>query len=298
MMDLEKRKFGPLKVIPGKNQGRYPYCHSIYIEEAGVLIDPGSDRERLQETKRDNGFQMTWLSHWHEDHLMHLDLLEDMPLWMSEQDAPPLSDIEIFLDWYGVKNEKDRAFWRNELKEKFHYRPRIPERFLRDGEKIDLGNVSVEVIRTPGHSPGHLAFFFREPQVLFLGDYDLTPFGPWYGDRYSSIEQPIDSIMRLKKSRAMVWLTCHETGVIEGDLRTFFDDSLGVIQSREDKLLELLKHPRTMEEIVDAWILYGRKREPKELYAFSEQAHMQKHLEKLLKQDVIAFDGGRYHRIE
>ena len=47
-MDLEKRKFGPLKVIPGKNQGRYPYCHSIYIEEAGVLIDPGSDRERLQ----------------------------------------------------------------------------------------------------------------------------------------------------------------------------------------------------------------------------------------------------------
>ena len=95
MMELEKRKFGPLSIIPGKNQGRYPYCHSIYIEEAGVLIDPGSDRERLQEIRRDNGFKMTWLSHWHEDHLMHLDLLEDLPLWMNEQDAPPLSDIEI-----------------------------------------------------------------------------------------------------------------------------------------------------------------------------------------------------------
>jgi hypothetical protein len=30
-------KWGPVSVLPGKNQGRYPYCHSIYIEEAGVL---------------------------------------------------------------------------------------------------------------------------------------------------------------------------------------------------------------------------------------------------------------------
>ena len=102
----------------------------------------------------------------------------------------------------------------------------------------------------------------------------------------------------LKEIPAKVWLTCHETGVFEGESRTFFDDYLGVIQTREDKLLELLKHPRTMEEIVDACILYGRKREPKELYEFGERAHMQKHLEKLLTQDVIAFDGGRYYRIE
>ena len=298
MMDLEKRKFGPLKVIPGKNQGRYPYCHSIYIEEAGVLIDPGSDRERLQEIKRGNGFQMTWLSHWHEDHFMHLDLLEDLPLWMSEQDAPPLSDVEIFLDWYGVKNEKDRAFWRDELKEKFHYRPRIPERFLRDSEIIDLGNVTVEVIRTPGHSPGHLAFFFREPQVLFLGDYDLTPFGPWYGDRYSSIEQTIDSIKILKKIPARVWLTCHETAIFDKVPASLFDDYLGVIQSRENKLLDFLSHPRSMAEIVGAWIIYGRKREPEELYAFGERTNMQKHLEKLLAQDAIAFDGGKYYRID
>ena len=71
-------KWGPVSVMPGKNQGRYPYCHSIYIEEAGVLIDPGLDRERLQQIKRDNGFQMTWLSHWHEDLFRHLDLLEDL----------------------------------------------------------------------------------------------------------------------------------------------------------------------------------------------------------------------------
>lgn len=298
MLDPEKTKSGAISVIPGKNRGRYPYCHSIYIEEAGVLIDPGSNRERLQEIKQNNGFRMVWLSHWHEDHFMHLDLLEDLPLWMSEQDAAPLADIDVFLEWYGVKNEKVGAFWRNELKEKFHYRPRIPERFLCDGEIIDLGNVTVEVIGTPGHSPGHLAFLFREPQILFLGDYDLTPFGPWYGDRYSSIEQTINSIKILKEIPAKVWLTCHETGIFEKEPANLFDDYLNVIQSREDKLLDFLSRPRTIEEIVGAWIVYGRKREPKELYEFGERTNIQKHIEKLLAQDVIEFDGGKYHRIK
>ena len=52
-----------------------------------------------------------------------------------------------------------------------------------------------------------------------------------------------------------------------------------------------------MEDIVGAWIVYGRKREPKEFFEFGERATMQKHLQKLLSQDVIAFDAGRYHRI-
>jgi glyoxylase-like metal-dependent hydrolase (beta-lactamase superfamily II) len=296
-MNTKMHRWGPVSVIPGKNRGRYPYCHSIYIEEAGLLIDPGSDRERLQEIKQNNGFQMIWLSHWHEDHFMHLDVLDDLPLWMSEPDAEPLSDVEIFLNWYGVENEKERAFWRRELKEKFHYRPRTPERFLRDGEIINLGNLTVEVIGTPGHSPGHLAFLFREPQILFLGDYDLTPFGPWYGDRYSSIAQTIASIEMLKEIPAKVWLTGHETGIFEGETKKLFDAYLGVIQSREDKLLDFLNHPRTIEEIADAWIIYGRKREPAELYAFGERANIQKHLETLLAQETIGFEGERYVRI-
>lgn len=296
-MNTEKRKLGPVSVITGMNRGRYPYCHSVYIEEAGVLIDPGSDRERLQKINQDKGFQMVWLSHWHEDHFMHLDLLQDLPMWMNENDAPPLTDTEVFLDWYGVKNKNERAYWRSELKEKFHYRPRKPTRFLCDGEIIDLGNLTVEVILTPGHTPGHLAFFFREPKILFLGDYDLTPFGPWYGDRYSSIEQTIDSIKILKGIPAKIWLTAHETGIFEESVEDLFVQYLAVIQSREDKLLDFLTRPRSMDDIVGAWIVYGREREPKEFFEFGERATMRKHLQKLLAQDVIAFDGGRYRRI-
>ncbi len=70
----------------------------------------------------------------------------------------------------------------------FNFKPHEISRFLKDGEILDLGSVTVEVLHCPGHSPGSLSFYFREPQVLFLGDTDLTPFGPWYGDIYSDID--------------------------------------------------------------------------------------------------------------
>ena len=36
----EWQQFGPVWFIPGENHGKYPFCHSVYVEGAGVLIDP------------------------------------------------------------------------------------------------------------------------------------------------------------------------------------------------------------------------------------------------------------------
>jgi glyoxylase-like metal-dependent hydrolase (beta-lactamase superfamily II) len=237
-----------------------------------------------------------WLSHWHEDHITHLDQFEDLPLRISQKDAPMLSDIELFLDGYGMENKDHRKFWREIMVEQFHYRPRIPHEFFQDGQQIRLDTVTVEVIHTPGHTPGHLAFFFKEPQVLFLGDYDLSWFGPWYGDRESSIEETIRSVERLKKIPAKIWLTSHETGVFENDPGELWDTYLGVIEDRTLKLLKHLEKPKTMNEIVDAWIVYGRKREPEAFFAFAEEALMKKHLEMLMEKSMVSKDGDRYYR--
>ena len=35
-----EQNFGPVRIIPGPNKGRYPYCHSVYIEGAGVRPGP------------------------------------------------------------------------------------------------------------------------------------------------------------------------------------------------------------------------------------------------------------------
>ena len=292
---MEERSFGPIRFLPGENRGRYPFCHSLYIEGAGVLIDPASDRERLIRLRAEEEVKLVWLSHWHEDHFMHLDLFDDLPLWISPRDAPPLADLRILLDWYGL-NDQERTVWEPLLREQFHYRPRKPAQYLMDGETIRLGDLSVDVIATPGHTPGHLAFLFREPSVLFAGDYDLTRFGPWYGDLFSDIDATRASLIRLSGIRAHIVLTGHETGVFEDPPEELWRQYGSVIEEREKKLLALLEQPRTLEEIVAACIIYGRPREPRAFFAFGERVHMIKHLEHLQKRGMVLSGNGYYRR--
>jgi hydroxyacylglutathione hydrolase len=165
-----------------------------------------------------------------------------------------------------------------------------------DHETIRLGDLSVDVIATPGHTPGHLAFFFREPSVLFAGDYDLTRFGPWYGDLFSDIDETRTSIERLKKIPAHIVLTGHETGVLEDPPAELWRQYGAVIAEREKKLLHLLEQPRTLEEIAAACIIYGRPREPKAFFAFGERVLMIKHLEHLQKRGMVLLNNGLYQR--
>ncbi len=294
---MKEKHFGPVWFIPGKNSGKYPFCHSIYIEGACILIDPASDRKRLVKIREDHGVEAVWLSHWHEDHLMHLDLFDELPLYISDKDAAPLSDLELFLDAYGMYNEDERQYWRVILKEDFHFRPREPFDFLHEGEIIQLDGTTVEVIGTPGHTPGHLSFRFPESGILSLGDYDLTRFGPWYGDVDSSIEETIRSVNRLRETPAKVWLTGHETGLFEEPPGGLWDQYLGVIHKREEKLLNLLERPQTLGDVVGAWIIYGRPREPKAFFEFGERAHMKKHLERLVNLGIVTKDGDRYLKL-
>ena len=284
---MSEISFGPIRFIPGENRGRYPFCHSLYIEGAGIVIDPASSRERLSHILANESVSMVWLSHWHEDHFTYLDLFHHVPLLMSRKDAPPLSDIAVLLDWYGIENETERDYWIQVLQDGFHFKPRQPSRFLKADEVIDTGSVTIEIISSPGHTPGHLAFFFREPGVVFMGDYDLTSFGPWYGDRYSSIEETISSLHRLKNISADIWLTGHDTGVFKNPSADLWDRYEGVIYEREQKLLEALQLPRTMEELTRLWIMYGRPREPLAFYEFGERALVKKHIEHLKARGLI-----------
>jgi hydroxyacylglutathione hydrolase len=216
-----------------------------------------------------------------------LDLFEDVPLWISHADAPPLSDLDILLDWYGVEDDEHRQYWRRLMLEQFNFRPRRPYGFLKGGEQIRLGDLTVDVIASPGHTPGHLAFFFREPAVLFLGDYDLTRFGPWYGDAHSSIEETIASLERLKRIAARVLLTSHEKGVFEEPSAELWEQYAQVIDDREGRLLKAMDRPKSLEEIVNLYLIYGRPREPRAFYEFCERALITKHIERLEQRGMV-----------
>jgi len=291
---MQETHFGPIWFIPGENDGKYPFCHSLYIESAGILIDPASDRKRLKELKKDPGVKEVWLSHWHEDHFMHLDLFDDLPFFIMKEDAAPLTDLELFMDAYGV-DDKFKNDWRPLFHDIFHFRPRTPSGFLEHGDIVDLGPVSVEIIHAPGHTPGHMALLFNDPELLFLADYDLTRFGPWYGDTDSSIEDTMSSVTRLKDIPADIWIASHEQGIFKSAPDALWDDYLQVINKREEKLKEFINNsPKSIEEIVSESIIYGRPREPKYFFEFGEKSHMKKHLEKLMNEHKVIKDGDHY----
>jgi len=123
--------------------------------------------QKLTDLKQKDGVDQVWLSHWHEDHLGFLNLFNNCTLRLSQRDFPPLTNIEIFLDWYGIKEKHNREIWKNIMISNFNYQPQKEALFLKDDVVIDLGALSVQVVSTPGHTPGQLSFFSRMRKFCF-----------------------------------------------------------------------------------------------------------------------------------
>ena len=65
----EAQSFGPIKFIPGKKGGRYPYCHSLVIDGAETwVVDPAADKNYLGRLARSRKVPRVFISHFHEDH--------------------------------------------------------------------------------------------------------------------------------------------------------------------------------------------------------------------------------------
>jgi glyoxylase-like metal-dependent hydrolase (beta-lactamase superfamily II) len=292
MYDFEK---GMIKFIHG---GKYPHCHSLFIDdERRALIDAASNEETLLAIQRERPVQILINSHGHEDHLLYNHLFPEAEFWVHEADAHVFRDVQNLIDCYGEEiEETERQRWADFLINSCHYVPRTSDRFLRHGEVIEFGEVRVEIVHTPGHTPGHCAFYFPEERILFTADLDLVKAGPYYGDVASSLEDTVESLNRLKSYPCDIYLTSHGKGVYEGD-QIYVDRYLACIRHREEALIEFLRAaPRTLDDITDRGIIYGPKKAflgPWDL-SVSERFMMEKHLDSLIKRGLVRQEGKRF----
>lgn len=100
-----------------------------------------------------------------------------------------------------------------------------PTRVLSDGDTIDLGGRTIEVLHTPGHSPGHMCFFERERGHLFTGDlvYKDTLFAYYPSTDPQAYLASLEKIAALPVRRVF---PAHHTLDIEPEIITRMRDAL------------------------------------------------------------------------
>ncbi len=281
-------------VVEGGKGGRYPYAHSLYIADGGgILVDAGCDAEEIERLRTTTGIASVVMTHYHEDHFTFLPRLPGTPVWSSVADAPAFESLETLLAWYGVLGNEWEAFYRNLFAEKFPFVPRKVSRTIADGEELFFGDTRAAAVVAPGHTPGHLCLHFPDDGILFLGDYDLTPFGPWYGDAPCGIDAFRRSGRRLAGIAADRYVVSHEGPVHRGPIAERMDAYLGVIDRREKALREYLRKPRTRAEIIARRLVYGPEHDGP-WFDYGEWALLSKHLDGMLTRGEAVLRKGTY----
>ncbi|MGZ5315820.1 MAG: MBL fold metallo-hydrolase [Solirubrobacterales bacterium] len=126
--------------------------------EAALIVDPGDEAPRILAAVEDLGAKVEaiLLTHTHFDHIGAVAPVAEAtgaPVWVPEIEAPVLADP---MAW------TPPGFGPFEGYEADHT--------LKGGEKLELAGFEIDVIHTPGHSPGHVTFSIPDEQAIFSGD--------------------------------------------------------------------------------------------------------------------------------
>lgn len=251
------RQFGHVTVLVGDKNGKYPHGNSLLIggSDATAIIDPSMAVVR-RAAELGGRADTVLLSHVHEDHVAGVHLYPDAEVHAHRLDADGLRSMKGIMDIYGYEGVDDAM--RSFLVDQFHYAERPDTRDYDDGAVFDLGGVRVRAIHTPGHTRGHCVFLIEPDGVLFLGDIELSSFGPYYGDAWSCLDDFERSMAKVREVDARVWVSFHHAGVIED--RGYFIEKLDRfahrIAEREEAMIDFLAEPRTLDEMVAHRFLY------------------------------------------
>lgn len=265
--------------IEGENNSRFPYCACLYLtgKKLRVLIDAGMGARQLAPARK-MGIDVLILTHCHIDHRLTRREISDVPVWCHAKDAIYLKNRELFFKAMGLKRSGLK------LSPLFDVDPDVLEipidHELMEGEKIDLGGLTLETLHTPGHTPGHISFFIPEHRLLFSGDLDLTRFGPFYGHDFASIDDILSSIERLKRVNSKIVATGHAQPVSEG-IPDRFDEYANVIHQRDQLVLDGLDEPRSLHAFEGRHLFYRVYPDFPELIRWFELVHIEKHLKRL-----------------
>ncbi|HEU5228135.1 MAG TPA: MBL fold metallo-hydrolase [Ktedonobacteraceae bacterium] len=134
------------------------YLYACPQTREAVIIDPGDEPERILQTIQELKLVPKYIinTHGHIDHICAIDAVSDVypvPLAIHPADVPMYTD-ERTASMFGRQAPLVK---------------RKPDILLQEGDRITFGTLTLEVLHTPGHTPGGICLISR-PYCVFSGD--------------------------------------------------------------------------------------------------------------------------------
>ncbi len=137
-------------------------CTVLWCEETmkGAAVDPGGEVGKILHAVEQHGVTLENILITH-GHLDHAGGAADL----SEQAGLPIEGPHKE-DKFLIDTLEDQA-------QQFGAGPTrifVPDRWLDEGDTVGFGNVEMDVIHCPGHTPGHVVFFHKASNLAMVGD--------------------------------------------------------------------------------------------------------------------------------
>ncbi len=136
-------------------------CSLIWCTKTmkGALVDPGGDLDRLKAAVAKAGVTLEKLlvTHGHLDHCGQTGILA------KELGLPIEGPHEADRFWIARLGDDGKNYG-------MHGEVFEPTRWLQDGDKVTVGDLELDVIHCPGHTPGHVVFYHAPSHFAVVGD--------------------------------------------------------------------------------------------------------------------------------
>jgi hydroxyacylglutathione hydrolase len=124
-----------------------------------LIVDPGEEPERILAAVEASGatVEAILLTHCHFDHIgavAPVARATGAPVYCPEIEVPVLADIMAYVPWAGFGP----------------YESYEADEVVSGGETLELAGMEIEVVFTPGHSPGHVTYAVKGEPAIFSGD--------------------------------------------------------------------------------------------------------------------------------